>query len=184
MKGYHDPSDTDRTYTVFVMQSGVDRKDIYIAQTSKSPNEVVDRYNSAENPKSLPKPLGSILPLTLREDLVPTKNCFIHQNEATELRRRITEEFESKPYTYNVRSKRSYFFGKKKSVKDKQTGKYKLTLDPSLFQSRQSTSIGAAEHSDILPYGRKKSHEWNDAEVVKLEQALNALVKKRCEDKE
>lgn len=184
MKGYNDPSDTDRTYTVFVMQSGVDRKDIYIAQTSKSPNEVVDRYNSAENPKSLPKPLGSMLPLTLREDLVPTKNCFIHQNEATELRRRITEEFESKPYTYNVRSKRSYFFGKKKSVKDKQTGKYKLTLDPSLFQSRQSTSIGAAEHSDILPYGRKKSHEWNDAEVVKLEQALNALVKKRCEDKE
>ena len=48
-------------HTVFVMQSGVNSKDVYIAETTEDPVEVVARYNSTTDHKALPKPLGKML---------------------------------------------------------------------------------------------------------------------------
>ena len=169
-------------HTVFVMQSGVDPKDIYIAQTSDNPADIVHRYNSSDNPKSLPKPLGQMLPLTLRLDLAGVDNVFTDQSSAIEYRKKLSEEFEKQPYRYNLKSKRSFFFGRKKSTKDKQTGKYSLALDPSLVRinDRVSSRDGKAE---VFSYGRKKSSEWNDDTASKLEAHIAEKIRQRRNDK-
>lgn len=168
-----------KKFIVFVMQSGVDKKDIFISETTENPADKVDRYNKAQNPKQLTKPLGSMLPLTLRLDLSGSNNSFDTREEALAYRKQLTEGFERQKFTYNVRSKRSYFFGKKKSVKNKQTGKYTLNLDPSLYQLSDSTAAKDNGRKDAMPYGRKKSTEWNDDKAAQFEKALAEKLKKR-----
>lgn len=164
------------------MQSGVDKKDIYISETTEDPKDKVERYNNTSNPKQLTKPLGSMLPLTLRLDLSGPDNSFDTQAEALEYRKQLTEDFERQKFTYNIRSKRSYFFGKKKSVKNKQTGKYTLNLDPSLYQGSDSMAARDSGRNDVMSYGRKKSAEWNDEKAAQFEQAITEKLKKRKED--
>mgnify|MGYP001480225538 CR=1 FL=1 len=163
----------DKKITVFVMQSGINPKDVFIAQTSKNPVDVVSRYNSVENPKTLAKPLGQMLPLTLRPDLAGENNVFSSEVDAIEYRKELSEEIEKMTYTYTLRSKRSFFFGKKKSVKNKQTGKYTLVLDPSLMKQNDSRGIASESSTkDAFAYGRKKSAEWNDEVASTFEESL------------
>lgn len=165
------------------MQSEANPKEVYVAQTTKDPKDVVARYNAVENPKTLPKPLGNMLPLTLRLDLAGANNSFTSQTEATEYRKELSADFEKQKFTYELKSKRSYFFGRKKSLKDKQTGKYKLIIDPSLYQidgsSREGTRLTRGE---VYSYGRKKSEEWNDEVAAKFEVSLKEKLKKRLEN--
>ncbi len=162
-------------YTVFVMQSGVNPKDVYIAETTKDPAEVVARYNSTSDPKTLPKPLGKMLPLTLHMDLAGTGNVFTTQSEATEYRRLLSVGIEKQSIRYSLQSKRSYFFGRKKSVKNKQTGKYELNLDPSLLKGSDSRiSKAASDERGAFASARKKSSEWNDDAAHKLDADLRA----------
>ena len=179
---YNYSMEDKKKFIVFVMQSGIDKKDIFVSETTENPEDVVERYNSSQNPKQLTKPLGSMLPLTLRLDLSGSNNVFDTQAKALEYRKQLTEEFERQKFTYTVRSKRSYFFGKKKSVKNKQTGKYTLNLDPSLYQGSDSMAARDSGRKDVMSYGRKKSAEWNDDKAVQFEQALADKLKKRKED--
>lgn len=175
--------DPNTRYTVFVMQSGVDPKDIYIAQTTKDPQEVVAQYNAVENSKTLPKPLGKMLPLTLRLDLAGSDNVFASQSEAIEYRKMLSESYEKQTFKYYLRSKRSFFFGRKKSVKDKQTGKYTLVIDPSQLKVNDTRggSISGVD-KDAFSYGRKKSAEWNDEAAAKLEIAIKEKVARKRKD--
>lgn len=144
-------------YTVFVMQSGVNPKDVYVAETTEDPVEVVARYNATTDPKSLPKPLGTMLPLTLRMDLAGTDNVFTAQSEATEYRKLLSADIEKQSIRYSLQSKRSYFFGRKKSVKNEQTGKYELNLDPSLLKGSDSrVSMATADERGAFASARKK----------------------------
>ena len=164
------------------MQSGVDTKDVYIAQTTKEPTEVVGQYNATENPKTLPKPLGKMLPLTLRPDLAGDNNIFTKQSDAIEFRKVLSENIERQNLKFNLRSKRSFFFGRKKSVKDGQTGKYKLVLDPSQFQTNNSSRMDAGlDRGDVHSYGRKKSTEWNDEVAMKFQASLDEKNQRRLD---
>lgn len=174
--------ESDTKYTVLVMQSGVDPKDIYISQTAEDPVIVVDRYNSTENPKILPKPLGKMLPLSIRPDLARENNVFTSQAEAIEYRRVLSEQVEKQTFRYNLRSKRSLFFGKKKSIKNKQTGEYALAIDPSQMKlnDNHGRTIGY-EVKDAFSYGRKKSNEWNDKAASNLEETLRDKIKQQLD---
>lgn len=163
----------DVKHTVFVMQSGVNLKDVYIAETTEDPSTVVDRYNAIENPKSLPKPLGNMLPLSLRMDLAGNNNVFSSQTEATEYRKVLSEAIEKQSVQYTLQSKRSFFFGRKKSVKNKQTGKFELTLDPSLIKNSDSSGYKTDANEKLaFASARKKSDEWNDEAARKLDESL------------
>ena len=182
---YNVAMEIDTKYTVFVMQSEINPKDVYIAQTTKDPTDVVTRYNSTQNPKTLPKPLGSMLPLILRPDLVDDNNVFMAQSDAIEYRKILSENIERQNLKFNLRSKRSYFFGMKKSTKDKNTGKYKLNLDPTLFQTSESSKMESnLSRGDVHSYGRKKSAEWNDEVAAKFEESLKEKAKKQLDDKD
>lgn len=164
-------------YTVYVMQSISSPKDVFVAQTTKDPSLCVVKYNNTQNPKTLTKPLGSMLPLTLRTDLADVCKTYQTQDEATEARKLISEELLKQGF--NLKSKRPYFFGRKKSIRDKQTGKYKIVTDPSLYQVdeyRFSNTQGM--NSDKLSYGRKKSNEWNDEAAERLQSSIHKNLKK------
>ena len=168
---------------MFVMQSGVDAKDIYIAQTSEDPTDIVARYNTTESLKALPKPLGSMLPLILRPDLAGDDNVFTSEKDAIEYRRVLSERIEQQSFRYNLKSKRSFYFSRKKSTKNKQTGKYTLVLDPSLIKDASPLGSNAESGAkDAFSYGRKKSNEWNDEAASKLEASINNKIKRRYEE--
>lgn len=170
-------------YTVFVMQSGVNPKDVYVAETTEDPVEVVARYNAISDPKTLPKPLGKMLPLTLRIDLAGADNVFTSQSEATEYRRLLSADIEKQSIRYSLQSKRSYFFGQKKSVKNKQTGKYELNLDPSLLKGSDSrVSMAATDERGAFASARKKSSEWNDDAAHKLDADLRAKLAQKNQE--
>lgn len=80
-----------KRYTVYVMLPGINPRDVYIAQTTDDPIEVVLRDNEAVNPKTPPKPRGEMLPLTLRLALAGDHNVFISQQEAIDYRKVITQ---------------------------------------------------------------------------------------------
>lgn len=171
-------------YTVFVMQSGINPKDVYVAETTKDPAEVIARYNSISDPKTLPKPLGKMLPLTLRMDLAGTDNVFTSQSEATEYRKLLSADIEKQSIRYSLQSKRSYFFGRKKSVKNKQTGKYELNLDPSLLKGSDSRAgMARLDEKSAFASARKKSDEWNDEAARKLDMDLRVKSTQRNHDK-
>lgn len=163
------------------MQSELNSKDVYVAQTTKDPAMVVDRYNAHPNPKALPKPLGKMRPLSLNEDLLGTKSVFSSQNDAVQARKELSEDLLQKGY--NLCSKRPFYFGRKKSIKDKQTGKFKLVLDPSLLKVNDTRGEASRDHrKDALSYGRKKSNEWNDEAAEKLQTNIKNNVEKRSRD--
>ena len=180
---YNMPMKTDNRYTVFVMQSGVDAKDVYVAQTSEDPTKVIARYNAVENPKTLPKPLGSMLPLMLRPDLAGDDNIFASEKDAIEYRKVLSESIEKQSYRYNLKSKRSFYFGRKKSIKNKQTGEYTLVLDPSMMKDgdRRGGNVDS-EAKDAFSYGRKKSCEWNDEAASKLEASIKDKMRRKHEE--
>lgn len=172
--------DENRKYVVYVIQSGVNHKDVYVAQTTKSSELKIQIMNNAENPKTLPKPLGSMLPLSLREDLAGECNVFESQDDAIQYRKTLSEKLIKEGF--NLRSKRPYFFGRKKSKKNKNTGKYELILDPSLFR-QDTVQSREPDSSDLFSYGRKKNNEWNDESAMKLHKSLSDKSKElRSED--
>ena len=82
-----------------------------------------------------------------------------------------------------MQSKRSYFFGQKKSVKNKQTGKYELNLDPSLLKGSDSrVSKAASDERGAFASARKKSSEWNDDAAHKLDADLRAKLAQKNQE--
>lgn len=166
------------SYTLFVMQSELNSKDVYVAQTAEDPAMVVERYNAHPNPKALPKPLGRMRPLLLNDDLLGPKSVFSSQNDAIKARKELSQDLLQKGY--NLCSKRPFYFGRKKSVKDKQTGKFKQVLDPSLLKVNDTRGEALRHHrKDAFSYGRKKSGEWNDDVAEKLQTNINNNIEKR-----
>jgi len=168
-------------YTIYVMQAGLNKKDVYVAQTTEEPYVQVELFNSNPNPKALPKPLGKMRPLILRPELAGENTVFYSQNDAIQARKNLSEILLSNGY--NLLSKRPFFFGKKKSIKDKQTGKHKLVIDPSQ-QDVNDTRVRnpSANEKDAFSYGRKKSIEWNDEVAAKFEEAIKQKVQQRHND--
>ena len=172
--------DESKKYIVYVIQSGVDKKDVYVAQTTKSPELKIQKMNNTDNPKTLPKPLGSMLPVSLRKDLAGENNVFVSQDGAVEYRKTLSEKLIEQGY--NLRSKRPFFFGRKKSKKNKNTGKYELVLDPLLFR-QDSVRPEEPDSREVFSYGRKKSSEWNDDAAMELHRSLAERSKElRSED--